>query len=32
MYGNYTLCALLSEEPAAEAERVKAEYKLDCDF
>jgi len=32
MYGNYTLCALLSGEPAAEAERVKAEYKLDCDF
>ena len=32
MYGNYTLCALLSVEPADEAARVKAEYQLDCDL
>jgi len=32
MYGNYTLCALLSAEPEDEAARVKAEYHLDCDL
>ncbi|HEX5162161.1 MAG TPA: DUF2314 domain-containing protein [Steroidobacteraceae bacterium] len=32
MHGNYTLCALLTEEKPEEAARVKAEYKLDCDF
>ena len=32
MHGNYTLCALLSAEPAEEAARVKAEYRLDCEL
>jgi uncharacterized protein YegJ (DUF2314 family) len=32
MYGNYTLCALLSAESAEEAARVKAEYQLDCEL
>jgi uncharacterized protein YegJ (DUF2314 family) len=30
MYGNYTLCALLSAEPEDVAARMKAEYQLDC--
>ena len=30
MYGNYTLCALLTQEPAEQAAKAIAEYKLDC--
>ncbi len=30
MYGNYTLCALLSQEPGEEADKLIAHYKLDC--
>ena len=31
MMGNYTACALLSKEPAAEAEAFKKQYGLRCD-
>jgi uncharacterized protein YegJ (DUF2314 family) len=30
MYGNYTMCALLTQEPAEQAARTIAQYKLDC--
>jgi uncharacterized protein YegJ (DUF2314 family) len=30
MYGNHTMCALLTEEPPEAAARAKAAYKLDC--
>jgi uncharacterized protein YegJ (DUF2314 family) len=30
MFGNYTLCALLTQEDPAEAARLQADYKLDC--
>jgi uncharacterized protein YegJ (DUF2314 family) len=30
MYGNYTLCALLSAQPGEDADRLLQYYKLDC--
>ena len=30
MYGNYTMCALLTQEPAEQAEAMKKQFKLDC--
>lgn len=30
MYGNFTACALLTKEPASEAEELKRHYGLDC--
>ena len=32
MAGNFTLCALLTKEPAAQAEAMKKRYRLDCDW
>ena len=32
MVGNFTLCALLTKEPAAQAEAMKTRFKLDCDW
>jgi uncharacterized protein YegJ (DUF2314 family) len=32
MYGNYTTCALLKNESAAERETFKAEFGLDCNL
>lgn len=32
MAGNFTLCALLTKEPAAQAEEMKARFKLDCSW
>lgn len=30
MVGNFTMCALLTQEPPAEAEQIRRQYKLDC--
>lgn len=30
MYGNYTMCALLTQESAEQAAKAIAQYKLDC--
>ena len=30
MHGNYTLCALLTQEPADQAEEYRRKFKLDC--
>jgi uncharacterized protein YegJ (DUF2314 family) len=32
MYGNYTLCALLSQESPEEADAYMKQYKLDCEL
>ena len=30
MVGNFTMCALLTQEPAEEAAQIRRRYKLDC--